>query len=308
MIPALINCRKTNTSTDILYNLIYTIDSSIDHPRNGVSKSQHYETLINLLKIRRTSLIVIFDEIDYLEDEGIIYNLSREDFEDIDDKLFISMVGITNDYSFFGKIGPGVKSSFGNESLEFPGYDSQELVNILNERSSIAFKDGCLDEGTIPYCAALTASDKKDARYSLEILKTTGDIADFENSDIITQDHVLDAYKKLNQNKKIQATKSLSLKQGFVLFVILKSYINNKKPYSGNIINMYKKYGKKLDMSIPSNNRISEYITELDKIGLITANDRGGRGNSRVLEPTEDPYVLFDAIKEANPIFEDLYL
>jgi hypothetical protein len=79
----------------------------------------------------------------------------------------------------------------------FPPYDAPQLCDILKQRADIAFNEGILDEGVIPLCAALAAQEHGDARRALDLLRVSGELADRENAEKVTERHVKMAQEKL---------------------------------------------------------------------------------------------------------------
>ncbi len=82
----------------------------------------------------------------------------------------IGIIGIPNNFSFRDNLSPKVKSSLCEEELQFPAYDAQELIEILEQRAAVAFHDDVIDDGVIELCAAYGAKDAGDARQSLDLL------------------------------------------------------------------------------------------------------------------------------------------
>jgi cell division control protein 6 len=83
----------------------------------------------------------------------------------------LSVVGISNDLTFFDEIDPRVRSSLSEEEIVFPPYNAIQLQKILKERSSNCFKDGVLDSGVIEKCSAYAAREHGDARRAFDFTK-----------------------------------------------------------------------------------------------------------------------------------------
>ena len=106
-------------------------------------------------------LIIILDEVDILlknDGDGLLYTLTRTDN--------VSIASISNFVDFKQFIKPRVRSSLRDREIVFPPYNAQQLVDILQERSEMSFKEDVLNNDVIPLCAALAAKEEGDARYA----------------------------------------------------------------------------------------------------------------------------------------------
>jgi cell division control protein 6 len=61
-------------------------------PKSGVSSGFFYDLFFAFLKERGHSLTLIFDEIDFLRDDDILYNFSRSgEFKELNVRQFIQI-------------------------------------------------------------------------------------------------------------------------------------------------------------------------------------------------------------------------
>src|SRR5664280_275988 len=114
-----------------------------------------------------------------------LYTLTRTDN--------VSIASISNFVDFKQFIKPRVRSSLRDREIVFPPYNAQQLVDILHERSEMSFKDGVLNNDVIPLCAALAAKEEGDARYALDLLRTSGELADERASETVFENYVREA-------------------------------------------------------------------------------------------------------------------
>lgn len=98
--------------------------------------------------------------------DNILYTLTRTDN--------VAITSISNYIDFKQFIKPKVKSSLRDREIVFPPYNAQQLIDILKERSKVSFSEGAISEGVIALCSALAAKEEGDARYALDLLKTSG--------------------------------------------------------------------------------------------------------------------------------------
>ncbi|WP_256300925.1 Cdc6/Cdc18 family protein [Haloarchaeobius salinus] len=89
------------------------------------------------------TIIIVLDEIDTLgDDDRILYSLPRARAQGyVDDHVFPSIIGISNDLQWRDNLSPKVKSSLYDDSVLFSPYDATQLQQILRRRAAKAFRD-----------------------------------------------------------------------------------------------------------------------------------------------------------------------
>ena len=137
------------------------------------------------------------------------------------------MLSISNYVDFKKFIKPRVRSSFRDREIVFPPYGAQQLVDILEERSKMSFKEEVLKDDVIPLCAALAAKEEGDARYALDFLRTSGELADEKDSETVLGEYVREAKDYIEHNKVTDIIMTLPSQQQKVLESIL--YLTKEK-------------------------------------------------------------------------------
>ena len=197
-------------------------------------------------------------------------------------------------------IKPRVKSSLRDREIDFPPYNAQQLVDILKERSKLSFEDGVLNGDVIPLCAAMAAKEEGDARYALDLLRTSGELADEKGSETVYEDYVREAKEYIEHNKVTDIIMTLPSQQQKVLESIL--YLTKRKEEitSGRLYDVYKEFSKGDSVSY---RRIFDFINELEMLGLISTKtiSRGrGKGRTNIIDLQCDTELLEDAMWENN--------
>src|SRR3990170_2574993 len=164
LIVTYVNCRLSGTNYRVLADLCRTLGRDV--PFTGLAVGELLDRLKNALQAKKAAFLVVLDEIDALvkrnEDDSLLYELTR-----INEKLtdsWIGLIGISNDLHFKDFLDPRVLSSLGEEELIFKPYTSEELYDILRQRSELAFRPGTIEEGTLQLCAALAAGKHGNRR------------------------------------------------------------------------------------------------------------------------------------------------
>jgi len=279
------NCEVTDTQYSVLQNLGNRFIEDFDEriPFTGWSTERVYNILREKLDEERRVVVVVLDEIDkliYKSGDDVLYHLTRIN-EDLK-KAKVSILGISNDLKFTEFLDPRVKSRLSDEKMVFPPYNAEELKDILGQRADLAFDDGVIDESVTSLCAALAAQEHGDARRALDLLRVAAEIAERNNEDRITDEHVLRAKNQLELDCVIEAVKSLPTQSKLILLgIIMNEEMGATRMTTGDVYNMYKQLCRRTGMSVLTQRRITDLISELDMLGLVSARvksfGRGGR-------------------------------
>ncbi len=288
-----IRCTDYTTEYQVIARLCQQLGRDV--PYRGWTKAEIVNTFRNMFKKNAFGqdmiLMVVLDEIDILlrnDGDGLLYTLTRTDN--------VSILSISNYVEFKKFIKPRVRSSLRDREIVFPPYGAQQLVDILEERSKLSFKEGALDDDVIPLCAALAAKEEGDARYALDVLRTAGEIADERESEIVQGDFVREAKDYIEHNKITDIVLTLPSQQQRVLEAIL--YLTKRKEEitSGRLYEVYKDISKGDSVSY---RRIFDFINELEMLGLISTNtvSRGrGKGRTNIINLQCDTSLLEDSL------------
>ncbi|MCK4457629.1 MAG: ORC1-type DNA replication protein [Thermoplasmata archaeon] len=279
------NCEVTDTQYSVLQNLGNRFIEDFDEriPFTGWSTERVYNILREKLDEERRVVVVVLDEIDkliYKSGDDVLYHLTQIN-EDLK-KAKVSILGISNDLKFTEFLDPRVKSRLSDEKMVFPPYNAEELKDILGQRADLAFDDGVIDESVTSLCAALAAQEHGDARRALDLLRVAAEIAERNNEDKITDEHVLRAKNQLELDCVIEAVKSLPTQSKLILLgIIMNEEMGATRMTTGDVYNMYKQLCRRTGMSVLTQRRITDLISELDMLGLVSARvksfGRGGR-------------------------------
>jgi archaeal cell division control protein 6 len=288
-----VNC-KLKKIADTEYRIIAQLAREIgeDVPMTGLPTDEVYNIFIKKLEDRKQTVIIILDEIDQIikkTGDQILYTLTRMNSELKNSQ--VAFVGISNDVRFMEDIDPRVKSSLGEEELIFPPYNALELKDILEKRSTLAFKEAILEDGVLAKCAAYAAREHGDARRALDLLRVAGEVAERGNSENIALKHIDLAEEKIERSRIIEIIETQPRQSQIVLYSILFVLAQKKKgeiAETGEVFEEYKEICKQTGNNILTQRRISDLISELDMLGLINAKliSKGRYGRTREIYVT----------------------
>jgi cell division control protein 6 len=242
-------------------------------PMIGWPTDMVYSELKNGVDAEDRCVVITLDEVDKLASKGeeALYNLSRINSEL--NNARVSVIGISNDLTFTELLDQRVKSSLGEEEIIFPPYNAEQLRDILAERAKMAFYDSALDDSVIPLCAAFAAQEHGDARRALDLLRVSGEIADRSHAKRVSEEHVRLASERIETNRVTEVVKTLPLQSKILLssILLLNRERNKRRFSSGEVYTMYRRVCNHLDTEPLTQRRVTDLISELDILGLISA-------------------------------------
>ncbi|SFS35166.1 AAA family ATPase [Halostagnicola kamekurae] len=242
-------------------------------PMTGWPTDRVYSVFFDAVDYSERVVVIMLDEIDKLVEKSgddTLYNLSRMNSEL--DNSRVSIIGISNDLKFTDFLDPRVKSSLGEEEIVFPPYDANQLRDILQHRSEVAFKGGALSGDVIPLCAAFAAQEHGDARRALDLLRTAGELAERSQSETIVEEHVRQAQDKIELDRVVEVVRTLPTQSKLVLFSIISLEKHGVQSINtGEVFNIYKRLCEEIDADVLTQRRVTDLISELDMLGIVNA-------------------------------------
>ena len=258
-----------------LYGLLVSLGRQLgleqdELPSNGLAISEVFKRLLNKIDEGKLNAIFVIDEIDYLAQlvaktgKDILYQLTRANEQLKQGSL--TMVGISNDLTFKEKLDPRVISSLGEEEIVFTNYNVEQIKKILEERINESFIENSVEEPALNLCAALAGGEHGDARRAIDLLRVSGELAERQQSDKVTIEHVREASLKIEENKEEVSLKSYPLHEKLVIIAIMKANGSS----TGEIYSSYKNLCKTLGKDELTQRRITQMLSEIELSGIIS--------------------------------------
>lgn len=303
------NCEVVDTQYGVLQNIGNMFIDNFNEriPFTGWSTERVYNILREKIDETNRVVILVLDEIDklvYKSGDDVLYHLSR-----INDDLQnakVSLIGISNDLKFTEFLDPRVKSRLGEEKMVFPPYNADQLRDILKQRSELAFFPGVIDASVPPLCSALAAQEHGDARRALDLLRVAAEIAERNGDDKVMEAHVYKAKNKIELDCVTEAIRTLPTQSKLVLMSIL---INEEKEdgrlTTGDVYEIYRELSQITGITILTQRRVTDLISELDMLGIIHARVKSfGRGGRTKEIESSVPAVETKKILEEDEILQ----
>lgn len=285
-----VDCAQHNTQTrvtrTVTRSLNETDQTDFDIPRSGIGSGEYYDYLWDILDTAYDSVIIILDEVDRLENDDILMQLSRARESGKAD-CHLGIIAVSNKIEYRDQLNERVKSSLREEEFVFQPYDANQLREIMEHRRD-AFYDDVLSGDVIPLTAAVAAQEHGDARKAIEILRHAGELAERENVEMVTEDHVRDAQEWAEIDRFEELLRGSTTQVKFILYSLALLCKENPGTEAFSTSRIYKRYKiitKEIDATILSEHRVYELLKEQAFLGVIeSTRTGGGRGQGSYLE------------------------
>ena len=319
-----LNCKMKNTKYQVLLKLAedpvlneYNLKDRplADRPEGqlkGMDPNDLYDRLFNVVQGNDMNLVIVLDEIDMIKGndlDDLMYQLTRMNDELA--KGHVSIIGMSNDMRLKKRLGPRSLSTLCEEEKVFAPYDAIQLKAILKQRIAIGFQPEVVEPTTVSKIAAYAAQDG-DARYALKLLKKAGELASNAGSEKVTVEYVECAKKAVEEDIMAEGIKNLPEHQQIVIYSIATlaleggmqkrlSGLSNGDLLTGEVYDAYESNCKAFNRSPRTIRQFSQYLSELEMLGLITASmsGKGIRGNTRLIRLGYPPEEIKAIVKKS---------
>lgn len=303
---AYVDCAQDTTETQAVQTIasrLNTDTTDISIPDKGISTSTYYKRLWRILDVEYDVVIIILDEIDKLEDDSILMQLSRAGEAGKLDQCKLGTIGISNKIKYKDRMDERVKSSLCEREFVFPPYDATQLRAIMEARDD-AFLDGVLEAGTIPLAAAQAAQEHGDARKAIDILRYAGEIAQSEADTMVREEYVEQARNRAENDRFRELIRGATPHSKHTLRALAALTINYPDKEAFRTSRVYEVYEGICDQNgtdALSARRVRDLLREHAFLDVIEqANRSGGSAEGKYTEHRllEDPEVVIEVLGE----------
>ncbi|MWV65453.1 AAA family ATPase [Halorubrum sp. JWXQ-INN 858] len=285
-----VDCAQYNTQTRVARTVTRSLNESgrtdLNIPRAGIGSGEYYDYLWEILNTAYESVVIILDEVDRLNDDDILMQLSRARESGKAD-CHLGVIAVSNKIEYRDQLNERVKSSLREEEFVFQPYDANQLRDIMKHRRD-AFYDGVVSDDVIPLTAALAAQEHGDARKAIEILRHAGELAERSNTDVVTEEHVRDAQEWAEIDRFEELLRGSTTQVKFILYslALLTDESSSDDGFStSKIYERYQETTQKVEAKVLSEHRVYELLKEQAFLGVVeSTRTGGGRGEGSYLE------------------------
>ncbi|WP_267643720.1 Cdc6/Cdc18 family protein [Haloarchaeobius amylolyticus] len=306
---AYVDCAQDSTETQAVQTIAKSLndpdETDITIPDKGISTSTYYKRLWVILDQLYDVSLVILDEIDKLDNDDILMQLSRAGEAGKITNCKIGVIGISNKIKYKDRMDERVKSSLCEREYVFPPYDASQLREIMTARRD-AFKQGVLDDGVIPRAAALAAREHGDARKAIDMLRYAGEIAQSKGAETVQEGYVTEARERAETDRFRELIRGSTPHSRYVLQALTVLSLN--EPDEGGfrttrIYDMYEQICRQAGTSALSLRRVRDLLKEHAFLDIIEQSRHSGgsaEGSYTEHQLLEDPEVLRKVLTETE--------
>jgi cell division control protein 6 len=226
-----VNCREYRGSLFlILQHAVSTFHPNF--PRRGYSAEELLRILVQILDEEKAFVILALDEFDSLvEKEGseAVYKLTRLQELRQNKPQRLSLICILRSLKTIEQLDMSTRSTLQSNVIALENYSKQQLVDILNDRVSFAFKPLAALEDTINLIAEVALSENGNARFGIELLWRAGKYADTEGLEAVTPECVRKAVSSIIPAIRKNELASLSFHERLFLLAVARLFKQSQK-------------------------------------------------------------------------------
>lgn len=256
-----------------IYGLLVSLGSKLglDLPTTGLSISIVLTKILETIKQNSINAVFVIDEIDYLAElasktgRDILYNLTRAN-ERLRTGGSLTLIGISNLLNFKEKLDPRVISSLSEEEVIFTSYSVDQIKEILSERIKEAFVSDAVEVAALNLCAAMAGQEHGDARRAIDFLRVAGELAEREQANTVSEDHIRRAAQKMEEEKEITALNGYPLHEKLLIVAVMRT----NGAATGEVYHAYKELCKTIRQKEVTQRRATQILSDIELSGLIT--------------------------------------
>ncbi|ELY56053.1 orc1/cdc6 family replication initiation protein [Natronococcus amylolyticus DSM 10524] len=309
---AYVDCAQDTTETQAVQTIassVNTEETDIYIPDKGISTATYYKRLWRLLNEEYDVALIILDEIDKLEDDAILMQLSRAGEAGKVRDCKIGVMGISNKIKYKDRMDERVKSSLCEREFVFPPYNASQLNKIMTARSD-AFRKGVLEDAVIPRAAALAAREHGDARKAIDILRYAGEIAQTRGTETVREEFVVQARERAEVDRFRELIRGSTPHSRYVLQALTVLSLDQQREDEGvensgfrttRIYDVYEQICRQEGTEALSLRRVRDLLKEHAFLDILEqTRHSGGSAEGSYTEHTllEDPKVVKNVLED----------
>jgi cell division control protein 6 len=303
-----VNCREYRGSLFlILYHIVSVFHPTF--PRRGYSAEELLRILLQILDEENAYVILALDEFESLverESSEAVYKLTRLQEIRQDKPQRLSLICILRDLKVIEQLDASTRSTLQSNIISLVKYSKQQLIDILNDRVSLAFKSLTVPEDTISLTAEIAFSEGGNARFGIELLWRAGKYADAEDVDVVTPECVRKAVSSIIPTMRKSDLASLSFHEKLFLLGIARIFKEGQKAYISlaDAEQAYAVVCEEFNMRAHSHTQLWKYLQTLSGVGIVETevSAAGNRGRSTLIYLSRIP--IHELEKELSVLLE----
>jgi cell division control protein 6 len=294
-----VNCREYRGKLFLILQHALAVFQP-NFPKRGYSSEEVLSTLVQSLDEENAYIILALDEFDTLiETEGseTVYKLTRLQEMRLNKPQRISLICVLRDLTLTEQLDASAKSTLQRNVISLEKYSKEHLVNILNDRVSMAFELATVSEDVVSLVAELAFSESGNARFAIELLWRAGKYADAEDVGLVAPECVRKAVSSIIPTIRRSELASLELHEKLFLLGVARIFKESQRAYVSlsEIEKAYAVVCEEFGEQPHSHTQLWKYVQLLSALGILKTEvaTAGTRGRStRVSLPSIPAYEL----------------
>lgn len=293
-----VNCRELRGSLFlILQHAVSTFHPNF--PKRGYSAEEILTSFMQILDEQNSHVILILDEFESLIDrEGseAVYKLTRLQETRQNKPQRLSLLCIVRNLKSISQLDASTRSTLQSNVINLEKYSKQQLVDILNDRVSLAFKPLAVPEDTLDLIADIAVSESGGARFGIELLWRAGKYADAGDLNNVPPECVRKAVSSIIPEMRKSDLTNLGLHEKLFLLSIARALKKDEKAYV-TFTEAERSYAivcEEFETTPRSHTQLWKYLRSFSAIGIISSEHltETSRGRSTGISlpriPTDD--------------------
>jgi cell division control protein 6 len=228
-----LNCREYRGSLQPMLHRAVTVFRP-NYPARGYGAEEVLSTLLQVLDEENAHMILALDEFDSLiEKEGsdAVYKLTRLQEMRQGKPQRLSFIFIMRNLDAVGQLDESARSTLQRSIITLERYGMPQLVDILNDRVTMAFELGVVPEDVVDLVAELAFTETGNARFGIELLWRAGKYADAQDAGCVEPECVRMAVSSIVPGVQRSEVSEFGLHEKLFLLAIARYFKENEQAY-----------------------------------------------------------------------------
>jgi len=269
-----VNCREFRGSLFLVVQHAVAVFRP-NFPKRGYSAEELLGVLMQCLDEENAFLILALDEFDSLIDcEGseAIYKLTRLQETRQGKPQRLSILGVLRGLAVLDRLDASARSTLQRNTIFLEKYARGQLVDILNDRVSLAFEASVVPEDTVSLVAELAESESGNARFAIELLWRAGKYADAEGLEDVVAECVRNAVSSIIPTIRKSELASLGLHEKLFLLGAARVFSKDVEKVYASLVEIEQAYAvvcEEFGVKPTSHVQVWKYAQFLSSLGIL---------------------------------------
>jgi cell division control protein 6 len=284
-----VNCREYRGSLFLILRHVVSVFHP-NFPKRGYAAEELLSMLLQIMDEENAYVLLTLDEFESLVDnEGseAVYKLTRLQELRQNKPQRLSLICIMRSTKTIEQLDTSTRSTLQSNIIVLQNYSKQQLVDILNDRVSLAFKPLATPDETINLIAEIAFSESGNARFGIEMLWRSGKYADAEDLGVVTPECVRRAVSSVVPAMRRDELATLSLHEKLLVLGIARLFKQSQKSCV-SLVEAEKAYAvvcEEFDEKPHSHTQLWKYLQGLSALGVVKTevSTAGSKGRSTLI-------------------------